>query len=389
MKNIYAILFVIILFSGCSKHDTSFTGTYELEVTGMKNVSKGELEIVGEPDDYFGKISFISKKQRVYEIGLSYKENDSLHFILPGKGGFLALKKENDHWIGTFKYFGIQAEIQATKIGNPCSELTALVDLKPIGRNIISTDQEESFPSFDAANQLLYFTRERKLYSSKYNGSNWESPVRLSFSQEYSDSAPYIFNNGKSLLFTSNRPYNNSESKKKNLWIVEKTTTSWAVPKPLPSPINIDTIGDYHGAAIDSTHFYFISYNRKGGYGRSDIYSAEKNSLGNFEVMNLGRTINSENSEADVYIAPTKEYLLFASSGRDDSYGADDIYISFKEGNTWSSPQNIGPKVNSFAYEYGAWVDESNGYLYFNSFRRGTSDIYRVKLDELNFFKDN
>ena len=172
------------------------------------------------------------------------------------------------------------------------------------------------------------------------------------------------------------------------MWKVNKTNNNWSSPKPLPFPINIDTLGDYHGAAIDTNIFYLISYNRIGGYGRSDIYSAKKNINGNFEINNLGKSINSENSEADVYIAPNEEYLLFASTGREDSYGADDIYISFRNGNTWQTPQNIGPEVNSFAYEYGAWIDQLDGFLYFNSFRRGTSDIYRIKLDKLNIFKE-
>ena len=52
------------------------------------------------------------------------------------------------------------------------------------------------------------------------------------------------------------------------------------------------------------------------------------------------------------------------------------------------NPKNLGHKVNSFAYEYGAWVDEENGYLYFNSFRRGSSDIYRIPLADLEVFRE-
>ncbi|MEO0876709.1 MAG: flagellar motor protein MotB, partial [Bacteroidota bacterium] len=68
---------------------------------------------------------------------------------------------------------------------------------------------------------------------------------------------------------------------------------------------------------------------------------------------------------------------------REDSYGLDDIYISRNQVEGWSKPENLGPLVNSFAYEYGAWVDAKSGFLYFNSYRRGTSDIYRMPLRDV------
>ena len=388
MSNIgYTVILLFILVS-CNVSQNSIEGIYVLGVSGMKNVTSGELEIVGEHDDYFGRITFHASKPRVYEIGLKHLSSDSLYFILPGGGGFLSMRKAESSWQGNFKYFGLKADIEAKKIGAPSRELQDLVNLKPLGKGIISSDGEESFPSYDQKNQVLYFTRDQKIYSSKFEKTGWVEPERLPFSQDHNDSAPYIIDNGSKLLFTSNRPIREGSSRKKNLWLVNKLHGGWNTPTPLPEPINIDSLGDYHGAAIDEDHFYFISYNRNGGFGRSDVYRAKKSETGTFEVTNLGNTINTDLSEADVFIDEDETYLLIASTGRSDSYGADDIYVSFKEESEWSTPINIGPKVNSYAYEYGAWVDRVNGYLYFNSYRRGTSDIYRVPLDELGIFKE-
>ncbi len=379
----FIFIWILLITISCQKPVDPIIGKYALSVSGLNNTSTGELEIVGEQGDYFGKITFDSKRKRVYEIGLRYKADDSISFILPGNAGFLRLKRIDEIWSGSFKYFGIQAEISASKTGNPSAELQSMVGLKPIGLSTISTDQEESFPSYDDTNDILYYGRDQKIYQSQKIDGDWSSPVKLPFSDEYNDSAPYVFNNGNSLLFTSNRPINDSLPKKKNLWFVERNGDDWSSPIPFPSPINIDTLGDYHGGVSANGNIYFISYNRDNGFGRSDIYRGQINEDGNYIVTNLGARINSDLSEADVYIAPDEKYLLFASTGREDSYGADDIYISFKEENSWSTPQNLGPAVNTFAYEYGAWVDQKNNYLYFNSFRRGTSDIYRIKLEEL------
>ena len=126
----------------------------------------------------------------------------------------------------------------------------------------------------------------------------------------------------------------------------------------------------------------------KGGYGRSDIYGSQADSNDSLVVTNIGTMINTTSSEADVYIDPLERFLLFASTNRNDSFGADDIYVSFREGISWSKPLNLGPKVNSYAYEYGAWVDEASGFLYFNSYRRGSSDIYRVALSDIDVLKE-
>lgn len=130
---------------------------------------------------------------------------------------------------------------------------------------------------------------------------------------------------------------------------------------------------------------FFVSYNRVGGFGRSDIYKGTPSNNG-YNVENLGNTINTKNSEADAFIDPEELFLLFASTNREDSYGEDDIYISFQVDGKWTAPKNLGPKVNSFAYDYGAWIDANKEYFYFNSYRRGSSDIYRIPLKEISAF---
>ena len=388
MKIIFLQLCVITFLCSCHQESKSFIGKYQLDVSGMKNVEKGELELVGTQDDCFGKIVFYSKRKRTFEIGLKEASIDSLKFVLPGNGGYLNLALDDSIINGNFKYFGLKADLYGQKVGPPSAELEALVNLQPIGMGIISTFQEESFPSYDDKNDILYFTRDQKLFSSQWTNENWSAPIQLEISNEFNDSAPYLYNNGESLLFTSKRPIVDSARTKKNLWIAKREDDSWSKPIPLPGSVNVDTLGDYHGAISAQENIYFVSYNRNGGLGKSDIYKGVKNSERTYNVINLGNIINSDKSEADVFIDANEKYILFASTGREDSYGADDIYISFNDGRDWSQPQNLGPKVNSYAYEYGAWVDQLNGFLYFNSYRRGTSDIYRIKLEELEVFEE-
>ena len=60
--------------------------------------------------------------------------------------------------------------------------------------------------------------------------------------------------------------------------------------------------------------------------------------------------------------------LLFLAGKRPDGFGNEDIYLSEKSGGAaWSGLQNLGPTINGFAQESGAYFDPSTGQLYFSS----------------------
>lgn len=386
MRKLLLIFCLFGILNSCQERKDSFAGIYEVNVTNKENLS-GTLEIVGEPEDYFGRITFQGKRTRTFPIGLTFKSKDSLSFLLAG-GGYLRLKKQVELWSGNFKYFGLEFSIEAKRTGNVSQELERLIQLKPLAKKTLSTDQDETFPCYDSNSQTLYFTRDGKIFqSTESSEGSWSKPKMLSFFQESNNSAPYLFNNGKSMLFTSNRKLPNAMKKKKNLWIVNKDSLgNWLEPDPLPSPVNIDSLGEYHAAISEKGNVFFVSYNRKGGFGKSDLYKGIPKENG-YSVENLGKVINTKNSEADAFIHPSEKYVLFASTNREDSLGEDDIYISFQQDGVWSTPQNMGAKVNSFAYDYGAWIDSKEEYFYFNSYRRGSSDLYRVPLKDIPVFQ--
>ena len=155
----------LVLFISACKINDPIIGIYTLEVEGIKNVTSGKLDIIGQESDYFGKLTFNSLKPRIYEVGLEFGSKDSLAFRLPGNGGFLRLKRQDSTWSGSFKYFGLNATVKATRTGDAADSLQALAVLRPLAPGIISTEAEESFPCFDNPGKTLYFTRNQK-YSS-------------------------------------------------------------------------------------------------------------------------------------------------------------------------------------------------------------------------------
>lgn len=204
MKIVFSILLLCVALTSCQKTNDFPNGTYEVSVLNKEDMS-GTLEIVGETGDHFGYVTFKGKRTRTFPIGLTFKSQDSLDFLLAG-GGYLRMKKQVEGWSGNFKYFGLEYSIEANRKGEASKELKGLVKLKPVGKGVISTDKDETFPCYDSTSKTLCFSRGGKIFETKKDEkAAWSKPKKVSFSSEFNDSAPYVFNNGESMLFTSNR----------------------------------------------------------------------------------------------------------------------------------------------------------------------------------------
>ena len=391
MKALRSLLSLLIFqsatFLSLSAQLEDIRGIYTFSIEGIRRIDSGTLTIAGERGDYYGLLEMSGSRTRQFAVGFVEEQKDTLRFRL-SDGGFLNIYPNAKGWAGQFRYFRLNARLDGSKSGPPSEDLDRLAQLKPLAWGEISSPARETFPTLSKNGKLLYFTRDNTIFYCKKKGKAWSSPKKASFSGQYDDSAPYFSPDDKTLLFTSNRPNPNyseafQQGSKKDLWIVKRQGKTWSTPKALPTPVNVDSLGEYHSALAKNGIVYFVSYARPGGYGRSDLYRAALKN-GEYEVSNLGSTINTTASEADVYVDPDERFILFVATDLPDSYGADDIYISLKTNEGWSKPKNLGPAVNSFAYEYGPWVDRKGVYLYFNSIRRGTSDIYRVSLKDLD-----
>ena len=75
-------------------------------------------------------------------------------------------------------------------------------------------------------------------------------------------------------------------------------------------------------------------------------YSAEEYQ----EAEDLGSSVNGEGIwSLEALIAPDESYLLIGSFGRQPGYGNSDLYISYNQNGTWTTPKNLGPVVNTAA----------------------------------------
>jgi tetratricopeptide (TPR) repeat protein len=164
---------------------------------------------------------------------------------------------------------------------------------------------------------------------------------------------------------------------------------TWNTPQPLPGTIN----SPYHESSVtitkDGNTIYFAS-ERPGGLGKSDIYSATKNSKGVWSVIkNLGPSINTEYDEEAPYIDYDGKTLYFSSMGR-KGMGGRDIFKATLIDETkseWSEPENLGHPINTPDDDIFITGTSTPNRFYFASERAGGygySDIYLItdKQDE-------
>jgi peptidoglycan-associated lipoprotein len=191
---------------------------------------------------------------------------------------------------------------------------------------------------------------------------------------------------GKTMVFAKG----NSEKKKGgldvDLYLSRQRNNVWSDPIPAPginTTIRNESDPDAKNHSWDSSPafsadgriLYFAS-NRKGGYGGTDIYSAQTDGRGRFSrIRNLGPEINTPGNEMFPYAAENGKFY-FASDGH-PGFGGLDLYVVNRiKGKT--TIENLGMPVNSTGDDFGIFLFRPDR-GFFTSNRdggKGDDDIY-------------
>jgi len=90
-------------------------------------------------------------------------------------------------------------------------------------------------------------------------------------------------------------------------------------------------------------------------------------------------------------IAPDASFMVFYSIRPGALSGTEtDLYLALRRPDgTWTKPRNMGPRINSGYYEFGARISPDKKYMFFTrsngwyeNSNRDTSDIYWVELKD-------
>lgn len=266
------------------------------------------------------------------------------------------------------------------------------VQIENLGDEINSKENDYA-PVLSADGDMLIFTSRRAggigilkdvdnkyfedIWISYFDGGKWSKPQNM---------GPKInSDNHESNLCLSpldEHLYIYKTENAGDIFLAKKVYDEWEEPKSLGAPINTE-YKEVSAFETSDGNKLFISSDRPGGIGNTDIYVSEKNEDGEWaEPVNLGDVINTEYDEEGPFYVSESNTLYFSSKGH-DGMGGYDLYRSVynKAGNSWSKPQNLGYPINSTdddLYFTMASDGKTGYYATFKEDSRGENDLYRI-----------
>jgi len=194
----------------------------------------------------------------------------------------------------------------------------------------------------------------------EYKNNKWNGPDTATFSKNRMTNEPTFAFNGSRIYLDATPTLNQVGSV--DLSYVEKTDTTWSIPKSLGNPPNY-TQDQYHPSIVSDTSVYFSASNGL------IVRCQYRNGLYQQRVI-LPYPINYANTSqtwGDPFVSPDESYIIFKST-RAGGFGGNDIYISYKKLNgTWTNPKNLGNKINTQYDETSGDITPDGKYLTFGS----------------------
>ncbi|MHC1731523.1 MAG: OmpA family protein [Bacteroidales bacterium] len=278
----------------------------------------------------------------------------------------------------------------------------SLFEREPVSAgDSVNTVLDEYWPSVTGDGQQLIFTREVKRaggYGRDYNRdrqedfyiSRWVADgywgkarnAGAPLNTAGNEGAQSISSDGRYMFFTACD--RNDGQGRCDIYFSSHDGNRWSPGLNLGPPVNSSYWESQPSISPNGRMLFFVS-NRPGGMGGMDIWYATRGSDGKWrKPVNPGKVINSPGDEFSPFIYFNGRTLYFSSNGR-ESFGGHDIYVStLQPDSTWTTPENLGPPVNTPADETGLVIESSGRRAYFSSVRNKDKgkDIYYLDLPE-------
>lgn len=226
-------------------------------------------------------------------------------------------------------------------------------------------------------------------YSHKLDDGSWSKSINVGFplNNAGNNSVVSVSADGNVLVLMNEYLTDGSDLKGGGMSKSFKTEAGWSIPQ------RVEILGYYNrhpnnwqNLTVSSDNSILITAaQRDDSYGNNDIYVSFLKEGRYTEPMNLGPTINTFELEISPYLAPDNKTLYFSTSGH-PGYGSEDIFMSKRLDDTWtnwSEPKNLGPGINSEKSEAYFTIPASGEYAYMTIYNPETkSDIYQIKLTQ-------
>ncbi|MFP4058806.1 MAG: SUMF1/EgtB/PvdO family nonheme iron enzyme, partial [Candidatus Brocadiia bacterium] len=215
--------------------------------------------------------------------------------------------------------------------------------------------------------------------------SEWGEPVSLGppVNTPHAECSVWLSYDGLSLWFSSDRPGGLGGA---DLWraIRPDKDAPWGEPQHLGPTLNSPR-DDYSVRLTEDLCTLVLHSPREGGHGRCDLWMATRPAADASwgEPENLGPTINTQAFETNPWISPDGTVLLFQSDRAGG--GRWDIFMSTRPGTAepFGEPVALGSRINAHGHDGGPGLSADLRTLYFHSDRPGGSgelDLWRAPI---------
>jgi outer membrane protein OmpA-like peptidoglycan-associated protein len=266
-----------------------------------------------------------------------------------------------------------------------------------LGPNV-NSPYEEKTPLIAPDGQHLYFNREGDPGNtgSPDKTDIWFSSLNPDGSWSKAENmGPPLNNAGPNALVSitpdnntaliMNTYYRDGTQKGGGFSISTRTINGWSVPKDV-------IMKKFYGNSNYETAFLsndrktiLLTLERKDTYGGNDVYVSFFEPDGTWsEPRNLGKTINTFADELGPFLASDNVTMYYSTAGK-PGFGSNDIFVTHRLDDTWtnwSEPQNLGPDINTPEWD-GYYVLPASGdysYLCSGANSSGRLDLFRIKL---------
>jgi hypothetical protein len=260
---------------------------------------------------------------------------------------------------------------------------------------VVNSSANEHPAGMTADGLSLYFSSRRPGgYSGWYDiyvstrptrDDPWEEPVNLgpAINTVNSDFEPDITPDGLILVFVRI----GTGVPDWDIWMSTRPTRD----DPWGQRVNLGRTVNSPDSDMDPTisadgRTLYLSSRRPGGQGESDIWMTTRPTRNDpwAEPVNLGPPVNSSSTEACSHITADGRMLLFYSR-RPGGYGDADLWMTRRPtvDHPWSEPVNLGPVINTVGSEAYAHISPDGQLLYFRSDRpggQGGTDIWQAPI---------
>jgi hypothetical protein len=238
--------------------------------------------------------------------------------------------------------------------------------------------QWETWGSFSADGNTFCFYRRWYVYITENTDHGWTVPKRIKSIPYKTAGYCYLSADANSIYFI----HMDHPSIPYNLCRCQRTSDGWSTRQELGPPLSSP---EYElGISLAANNNIYFGSRRK--YHKIWIWSAPF--MDNIWTR-ADRIILNHPHGGDPGIARDESFMVFTAI-RPGGLGETDLYLSLRQPDgTWGKARNLGPKINSGHFEFGARISPDKKYMFFTrsngwfeNSSRDTSDIYWVELKE-------